>query len=201
MVRKNPHYPRRKQILPPIIEQNSSAHSLITTSANSLTSRSTPSTPRTPTIKFFKSSGFCTAADNTGSSPYAADEICKMCKNNFKSCEFCNKNIPRKLSTRSSSFSSSIGLTTGILNTGAGSRNSISSCGSSSSNGTMSTYNPVYNIREIRTVCNSFSSLGIDKKLLEVETNNNMQMKNSNGVVMEVVNNNPSKGYGNFVYI
>ncbi|KAL1403092.1 hypothetical protein pipiens_005812 [Culex pipiens pipiens] len=29
-------------------------------------------------------------------------------------------------------------------------------------------YNPVYNIREIRTVCNSFSALGIDKKLVDI---------------------------------
>lgn len=33
-------------------------------------------------------------------------------------------------------------------------------------------YNPVYNIREIRTACHSFSSLGIDKKLLDIQINN-----------------------------
>lgn len=75
-------------------------------------------------------------------------------------------------------------------------------------------YNPVYNIREIRTVCNSFSSLGIDKKLLEVERTSSGSSSGRHsiggcvgtgttgaGIVMEVVNNNPAKGYGNFVYI
>lgn len=67
-------------------------------------------------------------------------------------------------------------------------------------------YNPVYNIREIRTVCNSFSSLGIDKKLLEMEHSRKVGSGGgvgglSTNIVMEVVNNNPAKGYGNFVYI
>lgn len=106
-----------------------------------------------------------------------------MCKNNFKSCEFCNKNVASKLSTRNSI--SGIGIQYTPI-----SKNALS-------------YNPVYNIREIRTVCNSFSSLGIDKKLLEVERSGNgvIISNNKNTVVREAVNNNPAKGFGSFIYI
>lgn len=68
-----------------------------------------------------------------------------------------------------------------------------------------SQYVPVYNNREIYTVCNTFSSFNIDKKLYDmdyIETQkstllNSRQFKN-NVTVHEAVNN---KGYGNFVYV
>lgn len=200
LVRKNPHYPRRKQILPPIIETSNSCHSL--TNSDSATSAANPSpTLRTP--------------PHTYSTPSTSNDTpCKMCKNSFKSCEFCNKSVVRKLSTRHSIG----GVTT------------LQSPRTSSTS-----YSPVYNIREIRTVCHSFSSLGIDKKLLEVERHNNRINKSSNmrlsiaaphlsvvgggtivdqlnsvpsspssgagNIVMEVVHNNPAQGYGSFVYI
>lgn len=69
-------------------------------------------------------------------------------------------------------------------------------------------YNPVYNIREIRTVCNSFSSLGIDKKLVDIERIDNRTSSASmtgnvtrSTVVKEAVNTDPLKGVGNFIYI
>ncbi|XP_055642198.1 uncharacterized protein LOC129778994 [Toxorhynchites rutilus septentrionalis] len=58
-------------------------------------------------------------------------------------------------------------------------------------------YSPVYNIREIRTVCHSFSSLGIDKKLAEIDNSSG----GSNSIVKEAVNTDPIKGVGNFIYI
>lgn len=77
-----------------------------------------------------------------------------------------------------------------------------------------STYNPVYNIREIRTVCHSFSSFGIDKKLMEVERKNNLANKRNSCCISsfnrnsslnngnnEPISQNAAKGYGNFVYI
>lgn len=169
LVRKNPNYPRRKQILPPIIEQSSSTHSLNSTASQCTSScKLCPQNGQTtgPAKRLFK------------------DEICKMCKNNFKSCEFCNKNAANKLSTRNS-----IGDSVGIHYTPI-TKTSLS-------------YNPVYNIREIRTVCNSFSSLGIDKKLLEVERSGSgvLISNNKNNVVREAVNNNPAKGFGSFIYI
>lgn len=73
------------------------------------------------------------------------------------------------------------------------------------------TYNPVYNIREIRTVCHSFSSFGIDKKLMEVERKNNLANKRNSCISSfnralnngnnEPISQNAAKGYGNFVYI
>lgn len=194
LVRKNPHYPRRKQILPPIIEQQNAAatHSLNNLSTtNGAIVVSSPTYTTTNANDIFEQYNNDRCSNNSCNNSSYQEEICKMCKNSFKSCEFCNKNVTRKLSTRSMSMISS----------------------------PASSYNPVYNIREIRTVCNSFSSLGIDKKLLEVENNNNNNSNNNNNhnggskimvtnngnnhnnIVIEAVNNNPSKGYGNFVYI
>lgn len=203
LVRKNPHYPRRKQILPPIIETSNSCHSLSNSDASSIVSSASSPTLRTPPNCAYSTPG---SVDDTP---------CKMCKNNFKSCEFCNKSVVRKLSTRHS-----IG---GVVGMNHSPRNGPNS----------TTYSPVYNIREIRTVCHSFSSLGIDKKLLEVERHNN-RMNNAKkcnmrlsiaapqlsvggatvdhagsvpaspptgNIVMEVVHNNPAQGYGSFVYI
>lgn len=79
-----------------------------------------------------------------------------------------------------------------------------------------STYCPVYNIREIRTVCNSFSALGIDKKLWDLDCKPSSSLASmtaasrhsvagvtatSMNIVREAVNNNPAKGYGSYVYI
>ncbi|XP_058124083.1 uncharacterized protein LOC131281828 [Anopheles ziemanni] len=73
-------------------------------------------------------------------------------------------------------------------------------------------YNPVYNIREIRTVSHSFSSLGIDKKLVDIRASLGPEAtpgtlrkaSSTNGSappVNEMVNTDPAKGVGNFVYI
>lgn len=69
-----------------------------------------------------------------------------------------------------------------------------------------SSYNPVYNIREIRTVGNSFSSLGSDKKLMDIDISSGQSMRTITNrrhsmAVDEAVNSNPSLGIGNFVYI
>ncbi|XP_017063022.1 uncharacterized protein LOC108102507 [Drosophila eugracilis] len=82
-------------------------------------------------------------------------------------------------------------------------------------------YSPVYNIREIRTASHSFSSLGKDKKLLDIHMNarfasagvygrlmpvaetesQNLDGNPSTKLTAEVVNNNPAKGLGHFVYL
>lgn len=66
-----------------------------------------------------------------------------------------------------------------------------------------STYNPVYNIREIRTVGNSFSSLGNDKKLMDIDgiVANSAISRRHSVAVDELVNTHPPKGIGNYVYI
>lgn len=69
-----------------------------------------------------------------------------------------------------------------------------------------SSYNPVYNIREIRTVGNSFSSLGSDKKKMDIDLSSVQSMRTITNrrhsmAVDEAVNSNPSLGIGNFVYI
>lgn len=138
---------------------------------------------------------------------YASEspQICKMCRNSFRSCEFCNKNVTEKLGT---------GLTRittvdDLPSTTAATNNSINLIKTT-------TYNPVYNIREIRTVCNSFSSLGIDKKILDVERsghkaitiptsstiiNSQSTITSTPNILEEAVNNNPAKGFGSYVYL
>ncbi|KAG5674805.1 hypothetical protein PVAND_004753 [Polypedilum vanderplanki] len=58
-------------------------------------------------------------------------------------------------------------------------------------------YSPVYNIREIRTVQNSFSTFGSDKKLIDLER----ATRRHSVAVDELVNSHPSRGIGNYVYI
>lgn len=161
LVRRNPHYPRRKQILAPIIETTSSCHSLLSLApslgASSSSSISSALPPHTTKIA---------APETTG------DAVCKMCKNHFRSCEFCHKNAQQQPYKRTSYLPSaqhSQHSTNDSL-----SRHSI--CGSigrpAGTGGAFSvveTYNPVYNVREIRTACHSFSSLGVDKKLLDMQ--------------------------------
>lgn len=182
MVRRNPNYPKRRQLLPLL---NDTEDIVIPTSP----------TPKSPTV----------------------ESNCKQCQSNFKSCEFCN--IKSAL---------------------------ISSAKSPTSAATaLQSYNPVYNVREIRTASHSFSSLGIDKKILDIQlshraslagrmavggSNNALTTTVDNSLVRpqsvhlgsrrkciddscetdingntttvdEVVNNNPSKGLGHFVYI
>lgn len=228
IVRKNPHYPRRRQLLPPIIETKSNI------------SGTTIDTTINPGLNDGLQTcniGADTMGDideNANSQRYISlyanetPQICKMCRNNFRSCEFCNKNVAKKLSTRLTR----IPTTDNLLG--------FSDTSSIDTNTTLhtTTYNPVYNIREIRTVCNSFSSLGIDKKLLDVDRNsvkaialpNNIataaaaaavvissssnnstnSLINSQStlnttvttsIVQEAVNNNPAKGYGSYIYI
>lgn len=187
-MRKNPHYPRRKQLLTPIIES---------TKSTLLTSCVTPTTTdHTHCYNLSEKCQQCLTPKETNTtevttryiSPYTteSDRICKMCRNSFRSCEFCNINVSRKLSTR-------LPRTSGMLV------------------GT-TTYNPVYNIREIRSVCHSFSSMGLEKKLLDTDRSTkalslngsligNATTTNSSAIVQEVVNNNPAKGYGSYVYI
>lgn len=68
-----------------------------------------------------------------------------------------------------------------------------------------STYSPVYNIREIRTVGNSFSSLGSDKKLMEMGAISiaaaSAISRRHSVAVDEMVNTHPSMGIGNYIYI
>lgn len=229
LVRRNPNYPRRRQILPPIVEaRNTSVHSI-----NSI--QSGRSVDDDDDDEGDNSNQPCRIPMS-----HSSDSImCRMCKNSFKSCEFCNKqqyatsNMRRRLYQLplSSQHQKPLIAPTPTVASECGEEVTESPIAadvkkhpaSTNSIQVAPTYNPVYNIREIRTVCNSFSSLGIDKKLLDVETvqsytnagtiaNRNSKaiaaqaaaaaaVLSKNIVVQEVVNNNPAKGYGHFVYI
>lgn len=219
IVRKNPHYPRRRQLLPPIIETKSIIGGA-TIDANQNHSEGL----QTYNIGTDTMDGIDENANNQRYISLYANEspqICKMCRNNFRSCEFCNKNVAKKLSTRLTRIPTSDNLL-GVSDTSIDTNTATHT----------TTYNPVYNIREIRTVCNSFSSLGIDKKLVDVDRNSGKTIALPNNIaatavisssssgtnslinspstlsttvttsiVQEAVNNNPAKGYGSYIYI
>lgn len=95
--------------------------------------------------------------------------VCNKCRNSFKSCEFCqqkksgvDQSKEALVSYRRSGEPSKL-----IMNEPA-----------------TTTYNPVYNIREIRTVCHSFSSLGIDKKLLDIQMSQQQKNKNNKPLLL-----------------
>lgn len=171
IVRKNPHYPRRRQLLPPIIETKSMIGATTTTTAAIIDT----GINRSHNDGLYAADTMGDIDENANSQRYISlyanetPQICKMCRNNFRSCEFCNKNVAKKLSTRLTRIPTTdnlLGVTDTSIDT------NTSALHTTTTTMTTTTYNPVYNIREIRTVCNSFSSLGIDKKLLDVDRNN-----------------------------
>lgn len=84
-------------------------------------------------------------------------DVCLHCQNNYKSCDFCHKNPNMNMLLRSPSNANK--TKSNLLNN------------SNTSPTALPTYSPVYNIREIRTATHSFSFLGNDKKLLDIELN------------------------------
>lgn len=208
IVRKNPHYPRRR--LASIGETNAAA--II---AAPLTESNLAALDEQMAEQRLNKSAGCThstanAVDANGNSRryvsvYLSDRnaVCKMCRNTFRSCEFCAKSCRKSSASRLTRIPTAINL----AETRAEDNEVIGRVAA--------TYNPVYNIREIRTVSNSFSSPGCDKKELDgtgVATLTPVAKRPSIGgvtgngtttptVVVEAVNNNPAKGYGNFVYI
>lgn len=198
IVRKNPHYPRRRQLLPPIVETNLMANTI-----DIQIDSCTKNCHETDNIdENANSSCYVSVYDNEKS------EICKMCRNNFRSCDFCNKNSIKNLTARLTRIPTSENLTNVIADNKKSNAVVVHS----------TTYNPVYNIREIRSVCNSFSSMGIEKKLLEIDRscgsrntsiiscgttkpNAFISKPNSANILPEAVNNDPAKGYGSYIYI
>lgn len=96
--------------------------------------------------------------------PTMATNVCNHCQNNYKSCDFCHKNPNMNMLLRTPSYNSkTTSLSPTITTTTA------------TTNTTLPTYSPVYNIREIRTATHSFSFLGNDKKLLDIELNGRLE--------------------------
>lgn len=220
LVRKNPNYPRRRQILVSNSEKKNSPKTVdspklsidsmkpifhfdtIVATTNSIRD----SDRKTSVTKWgnlndnnnYCSSDFSSLISKTDS---LDNEVCSKCKNSYKSCEFCNKNVITTLwSTNSTNSSSNNSATISPTQ-------SISPVSNKTSITVVAKpklYNPVYNIREIRTVCNSFSSLGIDKKLFDIEKNanfSNCALLSKNVHVREEIITDPARGVGNFLYI
>ncbi|KAM7353858.1 RA domain-containing protein rau [Cochliomyia hominivorax] len=83
------------------------------------------------------------------------DDVCVHCQNNYKSCDFCHKNPNMNMLLRNP--------------TNMNKTNNNHLFNTSNTSPALPTYSPVYNIREIRTASHSFSFLGNDKKLLDIE--------------------------------
>ncbi|XP_055381948.1 uncharacterized protein LOC129612405 [Condylostylus longicornis] len=95
---------------------------------------------------------------------------CQKCRNSFKSCEFCNKNLKATIlhaPPQASTPSSNLKLTENLSVLQNSKHYSRQKC--MLTNLEVTKYSPVYNIREIRTVSQSFSSLGNDKKIIDID--------------------------------
>lgn len=220
LVRKNPNYPRRRQILVSISEKRNTPKSqdspelsidsmkpifnfdTIVTTTNSMRDcdrkASVTKWGNLNDNNNYRSSDFSSLNSITDS---LDDEVCSQCKNSFKSCEFCNKNVITTLWSPNSTSSSPNNSAT---ISPAQSISPVSNKTSIAAAPKPKLYNPVYNIREIRTVCNSFSSLGIDKKLFDIEKKanfNNCTLLRKNVHVREEIVTDPARGVGNFLYI
>lgn len=192
LVRRNPNYARRRQILNALDE-------VVKTYGSST---STTTAPNHPNKSYDNDSSLCSlddssslldvsidslsddmqslmtsddecASSTSGSSDSSSEgcssitrtpstltivkqpiDMCVHCQNNYKSCDFCHKNPNMNLLLRSPKCS-----------------NATFNNNTSTSTTNLPTYSPVYNIREIRTASHSFSFLGNDKKLLDIELN------------------------------
>ncbi|XP_053957357.1 uncharacterized protein LOC128862717 [Anastrepha ludens] len=189
LVRRNPNYSRRRQLLATLNGLTNSSNnsnnnstlssleddtSLLDISIESLTDDlhslmasdededGASSTSGSSDTSSEGSTGICrtpsmlsVAPTQTPTTNPRNGEVCPKCRNSFKSCEFCHKNSTMMLQLqRSNSTSSS------------------SSCSTSKMlQMHLPSYSPVYNIREIRTASHSFSALGNDKKLLDIQLN------------------------------
>lgn len=236
IVRRNPHYPRRKQILAPINENHtptttcnnqnpitSSQHSLHTADTGTSTSSRSTAPPLAAPEKLATTAKPTSSSLQQHDEPYAGAQlnggICKMCKNHFRSCDFCNtsarpmpaalapcggsgtpallKTLPQPSPSSTShlnnnhpsnnrqyhyyisrhSICGNVGMnevgggTSGASSTGIGSEYQLPPVTHSHND-----YSPVYNVREIRSVCHSFSALGIDKKLRDGQRQRNGSM-------------------------
>lgn len=201
IVRKNPLYTRRRQLLPPIVENKSTIPKTMSTTA---------AATATPTI---------TTTTITASPTMTLDKDEKSNSHRYMNTAVCHKNCARELNY---SRLTRVPTTDNLTECQSPDDDAIQN---TSNSFITTTYSPVYNIREIRTVCNSFSSLGIDKKLWDAECNQKTtlpttQLQNlasmntaanrhsvagvtasSINIIREAVNNNPAKGYGSYVYI
>lgn len=164
IVRKNPHYPRRRQLLPPNVENKSTK----------------PDDENSNNHRYTTSTAVCH----------------KNCVRELSYARLTRVHTIDNLNDCHSHDDDTIQRTTSNI---------------------ISKYKPVYNIREISAVCNSFSSLGsgwnVDRNQKtspnlsshQTSVSNRLSMDcppNSNlNIVREAVINNPAKGYGSYVYI
>lgn len=167
LVRRNPNYPRRRQLLPPI---NETAGNISASSCASIASTVVDTTDR-PDVE--KAGGKTPKDTEEGAKGERRKRlnfegsVCIKCRNSFKSCEFCQQHQmndgqlqhpTRNQQQQQQRYHPSFVESCKVIMNGHPTLETA-------------TYNPVYNIREIRTVCHSFSSLGIDKKLLDIQIN------------------------------
>lgn len=162
LVRRNPNYPRRRQLLPPI---NETAGNISASSCASIASTVVDTTDRPDVEKAGSKAAKDTEEGAKGERRKKLNfegSVCIKCRNSFKSCEFCQQQqvndgqLQHPSRNQQQRYHPSSGESRNVIMNGHPILETA-------------TYNPVYNIREIRTVCHSFSSLGIDKKLLDIQ--------------------------------
>lgn len=221
LVRRNPNYPRRRQMLAPISE--STKHFIISPGHHRLSLHSTTfplSAVTTPTNTLISdivdgvsslntlpkglalresclsSSSSSSASSSCSSSSASSASSSSFEDNNNDDRTDCSESQCRRTSDEPPAIKSK-NLDRSVQAPPRPSKASLLPSLLTAPNAP--SYNPVYNIREIRTVCNSFSALGIDKKLVDIGDRQPPTVRSA--IVKEAVNTDPMKGVGNFIYI
>lgn len=176
LVRRNPNYPRRRQILPPINETGNISASSCASIASTVVETGGGGSEEAAAAARVKpqkeeedreqrKEEDCSAwNERRRRLDFDRSVVCNKCRNTFKSCEFCQQQRPKADGQQQQQGHDRSGESRKLIM-------------NSTRLETATTYNPVYNIREIRTVCHSFSSLGIDKKLLDIQISQQKQKK------------------------
>lgn len=233
LVRRTPNYARRRQLLANLNE-----------AINQSYESSSTGTPSTPSDRGVQDVDTVSLLEMSLESELSLSEDLRSCSSSSEDAEdedecasssgssdnstecalrrdfFQPRVTPTHTPTPTST--STTAISSGQANSQSGSCSSSSVASSPSR-----AYSPVYNIREIRTSTHSFSSLGKDKKLLDIHMNARYApagvytrllpvaevdsidvngnpiatSTNTSSLSSEAVNNNPAKGLGHFVYL
>lgn len=179
-MRRNPNYPRRRQLLPPINETGNisassctsiASNSTVTETGGNIIDSNNNNTNNNKTEKEEEEENLQESRKRVLEKRLSLDgsSVCLKCKNTFKSCEFCSHQKTTTMMKKRNSGEEGVHFRRPEPRKLMMNDPELSSM----------SYNPVYNIREIRTVCHSFSSLGIDKKLLDIQINHKQKQKSS----------------------
>ncbi|KAH8404343.1 hypothetical protein KR222_002882 [Zaprionus bogoriensis] len=227
LVRRTPNYARRRQLLANLNEAINQSYAESSSSSSSGGSGASNSSTHTVEVPVDVEGDTASLLELSLESELSLSEDLRSCSSSSEDAEDEDECAS---SSGSSDNSTECALRRDFYQRPTPTPSTTPSTQTSAASGTASpparAYSPVYNIREIRTATHSFSSLGKDKKLLDIhmnaryapsglfsrllpvaevdslDVNANAALSSSkSNLELEAVNNNPAKGLGHFVYL